>query len=214
VDRDPKLIFIDLLVPLGPLLRHTDGAPSGTHWRAVLAQGVAPTFLAYWLFSLIPGVGTLLYALIMVPLSAWYHVRIGQLAAREAILAVYLRYFVVIIIGFGGLWSFIGHTLLADQVAAQIGWPTGSPFQTELAFYHLGFGIAGLMSIWFGGNMLVGLVISKSIFWYGAAFVHIRDAIAHQNYAPLNIGVPLIGDIVLPTVLLTLLVLTHRSNRT
>jgi hypothetical protein len=123
-----------------------------------------------------------------------------------------LLYFVVILIGFGGIWNFIGHTFLADTVATQIGWKTGSPFQTELAFYTLGSGIAGLMTIWFRGHMITALVVSKSIFLYGAAFVHIQDAIINNNYSPLNIGTPLVGDIIFPTLLLYMLIVSLKGQ--
>jgi hypothetical protein len=54
--------------------------------------------------------------------------------------------------------------------------------------------------------MITALVITKSVFWYGAALVHIQDALVNKNYEPLNIGAPLVGDIVLPTLLLVLLI--------
>jgi len=50
--------------------------------------------------------------------------------------------------------------------------------------------------------MITALVVSKSIFWYGAAFVHIKDMVIAENYALSNIGIPLIGDIIFPTILL------------
>jgi len=125
---------------------------------------------------------------------------------------VFLWYFVVILIGFGGIWNFIGHTVMADTVAAGIGWPTGSPFQIELAFYTLGSGIAALIAIWLRGHMITALVISKSIFWYGAAFVHIKDVIVNKNYSPLNIGSTLVGDIIFPTVFLVMLVIVLKDE--
>ncbi len=123
-----------------------------------------------------------------------------------------LVYYTVILIGFGGVWSFIGHIFLADSIAAEIGWDVGSPFQTELAFYTLGTAVAAFLAVWIRGHLITGLVISKSIFWYGAAYVHILDAIVNQNYALLNIGAPLIGDLIYPTLLLTLLAKAQRKK--
>ena len=140
------------------------------------------------------------------------HIQVKQVKSKEDRALTYLWYFTVIAIGFGGLWSFIGHTVLADSVAQQIGWATGSPFQTELAFYTLGSGIAGLLAIWLKKQMIAATVITKSIFLYGAGYVHIMEAIIHNNYSPLNIGAPLIGDIVLPTIYLTLLFMTVKSK--
>jgi hypothetical protein len=89
---------------------------------------------------------------------------------------------------------------MADTVAKGIGWQTGSPFQTELAFYTFGTAVAGLAAVWLRGHMITALIISKSVFLYGAAYVHIRDIFVHSNFAPLNVGGVLIGDIVFPTI--------------
>jgi hypothetical protein len=101
---------------------------------------------------------------------------------------------------------------LADKVAAQIGWAIGSPFQIELAFYTLGSGVAALIAIWLRGHMITALVITKVIFWYGAGYVHLHDAFINQNYSYLNIGPPLIGDIILPTIFLILLFKILKSD--
>jgi hypothetical protein len=198
---------IDFIVPLGRTLRRVEGEPPFSGWKEVLLVSVPRTFFFYWLFSLIPAVGTLLYATVFIPLSAWQHIVIKNVTQRIDRFKVFLWYFVVILIGFGGIWSFIGHTVLADRVAAGIGWPIGSPFQIELAFYTLGSGIAALMAVWLRGHMITALVISKSVFWYGAAYVHIKDVIVNQNYNPLNIGSTLVGDIIFPTIFLVMLVI-------
>jgi len=142
--------------------------------------------------------------LAMVPLSIHLHRPKTTLVDPQYFARKLLLYLTVILIGFGGTWSFIGHTFLAEMVAAKIGWAT-SPFQTELAFYTLGSGVAGLLAIWIRGHLITAVVITKSIFWYGAAYVHIRDAFIHQNFAPYNVGAPLLGDLIFPTVLLYLL---------
>jgi len=204
--------ILDFIVLFGRLLRQSENKTPFQNWQKVILIYIPQTFFIFWLFSLIPIFGTLSYALVFIPLSAWLHIKIKKIKRKNDRIAVFLLYFVVIYIGFGGIWGFIGHTFLADSIATGIGWPTGSPFQTELAFYTLGFGIAGIMAIWLRGHMITALIISKSIFWYGAAFVHIKDAIVNNNYSPLNIGMPLIGDIILPTILLTLLVILLKNE--
>lgn len=207
-----KFPVLDLLVPFGPILRGVDAPGSDKLLMRVVTHALPMTFLIYWLFSFIPLAGTLLYALILVPLSAARHIKEAGSQARSDKAFLTLWYFTVIIIGFGGIWGFIGHTVLAGSVAADIGWDAGSPFQTELAFYHLGFGIAGLMAIQHRDQIITGLVIAKSIFWYGAALVHIEDMITNKNFSPSNVGAPLIGDIILPTVLLALLFVARRKR--
>ena len=150
--------------------------------------------------------------LVLVPLSAKRHIKLKDISGRPEKYKVYLWYLTVVSIGFGGLWGFIGHTFMADTVAEGIGWTTGSPFQTELAFYILGSAVAGLTAIWIKGHMITATVITKSIFWFGAALVHIKEAVVSQNYSPLNIGAPLVNDIVLPFVFLVLLYLVIKKS--
>ncbi len=160
-----KNILLDILVPFGMFLRENEDSAPFKNWMPLLFQYIPQTFFIYWLFSLIPHIGTFLYIVILVPLSAWQHIRLKKKTKRRERIKIFLWYFVVILIGFVGLWNFIGHTVLADSVAKSIGWPTGSPFQIELAFYTLGTAVAALMAIWLRGHMITALVISKSIFW-------------------------------------------------
>ncbi len=193
--------ILDFLVPLGALLRVERKFPDGM--RDVVLRALPQTFFGFWLCSFIPVVGGLVYMLVLVPVSIWRHVKLAGSTGNNDLARIALVHFTVILIGFGSVWSFIGHFFLADYVAGQIGWPTGSPFQTELAFFTLGTGVAGLLAVWVRDHLITGLVIAKSIFWLGAAGVHIFDALAHGNYAPSNIGAPLIGDLIFPAVLLS-----------
>lgn len=205
--------IIDFIVPFGKVLRSVDTSRPFSNVGKIALRAIGPTFFFYWVCSFIPVVGTLVYGLVFVPLSARLHTQQKHIQNKTERFSIYLLYFTVIIIGFGGLWSFIGHTLLADSIAQQIGWATGSPFQTELAFYTLGSAVAGLMALWLRGHMITALVISKSIFWYGAAYVHIYDAVVNRNYSAYNIGTPLFADIIYPTVLLVLLLATVVPKR-
>ena len=120
--------------------------------------------------------GTTIFTALIPIAASIYLWRDKQPRTRKRILEIFLLYFLVIGYGFGSIWGFVGHTFLADQVAESIGWAAGSPFQTELAFYHLGFGILGILAVWIRGSFLTAVALGKSVFAYGAAFVHIRDA--------------------------------------
>lgn len=205
--------ILDILVPFGLLLRASDGLKPFERWWEVLLRFIPGTFFGYWLFSLIPPVGGFIYMLCLVPLSARLHwAAMGQLSWQSRAETL-LVYFTVILIGFGGIWSFVGHTFMADFVATSIGWEIGSPFQTELAFYTLGTSVAALLAVWIRGHLITAVVLSKSVFWYGAAYVHIQDALVNQNYAASNIGTPLVGDLIYPTLLLYLLFKTTRFTQ-
>jgi len=204
--------ILDLAVPFGPFLREVDTCRPFLHWKRLLLFVIPRTFFIYWLFSLIPFVGTIIYMAVLVPLSARRHINLKKIKEKVDAVNIYLWYFTVILIGFGGIWNFIGHTIMADTVATQIGWAVGSPFQIELAFYTLGSAVAALFAIWIRGHMITALIISKSIFLYGAGYVHIHDAIVNQNYSPLNIGTPLVADIIFPTIFLILLYISLKTE--
>lgn len=205
------LQLLDFLVPLGRLLRRAPDHPPFSRWPELLWRYLPQTYFSYWLFSLVPWIGGFIYMLVLVPMSARRHARDRGLNGLPP--ALLLQYFVVIVIGFGGLWSATGHLFMADWVAGQIGWPAGSPFQTELAFATLGLASTALLAVWITDHLITAVVIAKSVFLLGAAGVHIVDAVAHGNYSPFNVGTPLVGDLVYPAVLLTLL-WRARSGRT
>ncbi len=197
-------ILLDVLVPFGVLLRSSHTLAPFERWPEVLYRILPMSFLVYWAFSFIPLVGGLIYMLVLVPLSIYLQRDESSSPAGQEFARSLLLYLTVILIGFGGIWSFIGHTVLAEMVASSIGWAT-SPFQTELAFFTLGTGVAALLAIWLRGHLITAVVLSKSIFWYGAAYTHIREAVVHNNFEPSNVGAPLIGDLIYPTLMLYLL---------
>lgn len=202
---------VDFLVPFGFLLRSSRELKPFDRWDEIVKRFLPHTFFVYWLFTFIPHVGGLIYMLVLVPLSLKLHTPDSTSGDARKFAQELLVYYTVILIGFGGIWSFVGHTFMAERIATEIGWETGSPFQTELAFFSLGAAVAALLAVWIRGHLITALVITKSIFWYGAAYVHIEDALRNQNYAPLNVGAPLIGDLVYPTLLLALLAKSHRG---
>jgi hypothetical protein len=125
---------------------------------------------------------------------------------RERIVEIFLISFLVIFVGFGSIWAFIGHFFLSAQVATNIGWAPGSPFQSEVAFANLALGVLGLLSYWIRDNFWTATVISSSIFLLGAAYGHIVNMIQYSNYAPGNAGSVLYMDIISPIILIVLII--------
>lgn len=126
------------------------------------------------------------------------------------ILGTVLSYFFIFVVAFSGLMAFLGHTFRADEVAQQIGWSPGSPFQFEVAVANLVFAVLGLLTIWFRGNFWLATAIGYAVFMMGAGVVHIRELIIAGNRNPLNAGAMILtADLALPVILL-LLVMVHR----
>lgn len=132
---------------------------------------------------------------------------------RLIIIKTFLLSFLVICVGFGSIWAFIGHAFLPVQVAESIGWATGSPFQTEVAFANLAIGILGILCYFFRDNFWVATVIASSIFLLGAAYVHLMNIISYSNYSVGNAGTIFFMDIIGPVILVVLLILYKLYER-
>ncbi len=125
---------------------------------------------------------------------------------NERIVEIFLLTFLVLSVGIGSIWAFIGHAFISSQVAANIGWAPGSPFQLEVAFANLSIGVLGILCYWIRGNFWTATVISSSIFLLGAAYGHIINMLQFANYAPGNAGAVLYMDIIGPIILIALLI--------
>lgn len=135
-------------------------------------------------------------------IGAVLHILVGKTGIIETL----LLYFLVIDVGFKGIYGFIGHFFRSDMVAKFIGWPAGNPFQKEIAFTNLAFGVLGILCIWFRDSFWMATVIGVSVFWLGAALVHIEDIRKSGNLNPGNAGPVLFADVLMPIILFGLLI--------
>lgn len=119
----------------------------------------------------------------------------------------FLLAFLVVVVGVQGLWAFLGHYFKPDEIAAFIGWPPGNPFQREVAFANLSYGILGVLCLWFRGGFWIATAIALSVFMLGAAFGHIKELRGARNWSPGNAGGILLTDILSPLILLILVAL-------
>jgi hypothetical protein len=101
------------------------------------------------------------------------------------------------------------HTVFHSTAAAFIGWDD-SPFRLEVGYASLGFGLVGLLAIKKNFGLRMGLVLSTSVFLWGAAAGHLYEIFIHDNHAPGNAGVMLWTDLLMPIVSFTLLYLSYR----
>lgn len=128
-----------------------------------------------------------------------------RVLTTKKIVEITLLALLVVTVGFGSIWAAIGHSFFANQVALSIGWAPGSPFQQEVAFANLAFGVLGILCIWIRGNFWTATVIGVSIFLLGDALGHITNIFATGNLASGNAGAVLVLDILVPVLLISLL---------
>lgn len=112
----------------------------------------------------------------------------------------------VVTVGLQGIWAFLGHYFKSDEIALFIGWPPGNPFQKEMAFANLAFGVLGILSFWFRGGFWIATVIGISVLLLGAASIHLNEIRESQNLNPGNAGIILLTDIIVPLALIVLLI--------
>ena len=126
---------------------------------------------------------------------------------KNRIFEIFLLWFLVIMVGFGSLFAFLGHIFMADTIAKMIGWPTGSPFQFEVGIANLSYGILGILCLKLRDNFWTATVTAVSIFYLGDACIHITNMFQTGNMAIGNTGYALYSDILVPIIIITLLIL-------
>jgi len=123
-------------------------------------------------------------------------------------LDLYLLYTLVVGVGAGGLFGAMGHLFAPDRVAEQLGWATGSPFQTEVGLFDLAFGVLGICCIWIRGQWWYAVTVGWTVFAVGAGINHLLLTGEAQGGA-LNAG-SVLPDLIVPALLIVLLVVRHR----
>ncbi|MEP9356083.1 DUF6790 family protein [Xanthobacter sp. KR7-65] len=124
-----------------------------------------------------------------------------------------LRYVNLFPVGLVGLWAALGHIVFPARSAAAIGWAP-SPFQTEVGTANLGIGMAGLVAAFYpnwGFRAAVAIMVAG--FLGGAAVNHVAEIARTGNLAAGNAGPILYPDVLTPLLLVILLALTWRSDR-
>ena len=162
----------------------------------VRRQGVAMQFAFFFVLSLI--------------VAAIHLFRDKRPRTANRVAEVLLLWLLVINVGVGGVFGFIGHTVFADRAAASIGWPAGNPFQFEVAVANLAIGVLAILCYWFRDQFWLATVIGNAVWQLGDAVGHIRQIIIANNWSPNNAGPALWADIAVPIILIALLVIARR----
>ncbi len=120
-------------------------------------------------------------------------------ATRAVIFEICLAYYCLFPIGVQFLYNFVMHVFFSKLAAQFIGWET-SPFQQEVGFASLGFGVVGMLAFRNDLGLRVATVTGPAFFFWGAAGGHVYQMVAHHNFSPGNAGVVLWTDILLPII--------------
>lgn len=147
--------------------------------------------------------------LIAIALHLW---RDKQPRTRARVLEIITLYVLVIAIGVTGVIAFSGHAFQADQIAKDIGFPPGNPFQFEVAIADLTIGVLGILCIWFRGEFWLATIIATSVWLLGDAVGHLHELISHHNHHPGNSGPALWADIAIPIVAIVVYALYRKAQ--
>jgi len=112
---------------------------------------------------------------------------------------IVLGWFLFFSIGLSFLYNFVMHVFFAEMAAQFIGW-ANSPFQYEVGYASLGFGIVGIIATWSRISFRAAALIGPAFFLWGAAGGHISQIVTEHNMAPGNTGIMLWSDILLPVI--------------
>lgn len=106
-----------------------------------------------------------------------------------------LAFFLLFGVGFGFLYSGAMHIFFGPMVARFIGW-ADSPFQAEVGFASLGFGVVGILAFRGSFGLRLAAVIGPAVF----------------ALAPGNAGVAFFSDLIGPVLGLALLWLRYGAH--
>jgi len=131
---------------------------------------------------------------------------------KKQVVEAFLSYFILFNFGIGYIYNFIMHVFFAEMAASFIGWQN-SPFQYEVGFASLGFGIVGIIAFRQKQGFRVAAVTGPSFFLWGAAGGHIYQMVSAGNFSPGNAGVIFWTDLFLPVIGFVLLLKKYRLEK-
>lgn len=118
---------------------------------------------------------------------------------RQVIWEKLLAYYCLSAVGFFYIFNFIMHVFFGEMAARFIGWED-SPFQLEVGFASLGFGLVGLLAFRQDFGLRLAANLGPACFMWGAAAGHVYQMVVHHNFAPGNAGTMFWADIFLPII--------------
>ena len=141
------------------------------------------------------------------------HLALLKKRSARNVIELILLYVLVITIGVGSFFAGLMHVFNGPETAQRIGWPAGSPFQTELGLADMAFGLVAILCLFIRGNFWLAAIIVNSFFLIGCMVVHIYSAVGSGNEAAWNIGPNIIFiDLIMPLLLIVLYVVFRKLD--
>ena len=105
-------------------------------------------------------------------------------------------------IGIAGVGAGISHIFFSEKTTSLIGFQR-SPYQLEVGFCDLSFGIVGLLAPYYSTDFWWAIILFSSLYRIGCGIGHIRQIILEKNYAVNNTMI-LIVDFGVPFILISM----------
>lgn len=118
----------------------------------------------------------------------------------------------VFTVGIVGSLGFIAHVFYGDAIAKMIGWLPGSHFQHVVGVHDGAWALLGFLCLYFRDKFWLATGLGWSFFLIGANYVHIKEMVLSNNYAPYNSDI-IFYTILTPLILLILLYLKFVALR-
>ena len=157
----------------------------------------------------VPGLNVYI-TLLGIIISAGTHLAFARKTTRQKKIEIVLMHSIGIS-AFMSIVSFIGHAFFADTLANSIGWPTGNPFQIEVAGANLGIGLIGYLGYW-RRDFWLPYILVRTCFMFTAGTIHVVEIIKSKNFSPGNAGPILYWDFLWPIILITLYIIHIRMG--
>lgn len=149
-----------------------------------------------------------LLAAVVALVHIWWKHSKGAAAIR-----IFLMWQLTIGVGFSSIYAAFGHLVLADKVAASIGWPPGSPFQREVGMWDFAIGVVGILCLKFRSmGFWTATVFTFGIFSIGAGLGHVYELVIHGDVSINNAGPVMYMDLFYPVFLVLLLFQYRRRS--
>ena len=146
------------------------------------------------LLGLLPYIGVILFVVTAVPI--WFADHSGDW--HQQLVSSGVQY----LIGWASLGAGISHLFFGPKIARSIGW-AASPFQLEVAFANIAFGVVGLLAASHTPEFWLAIILASAIYRIGCGYGHIKQIVQDRNFAINNTAI-LFLNFVVPAALLVM----------